>query len=73
MAAPLATSAVSEIAVGGVAQLVEHLVCNQVVVGSNPIASTNSACLRFLPPLPLSVRELMGCTNSDQPPVDRVL
>jgi len=26
-----------------------------------------------LPPLPLSVRELMGCTNSDQPPVDRVL
>ena len=27
---------------GGVAQLVEHLVCNQAVVGSNPVASTNS-------------------------------
>ena len=26
--------------VGGVAQLVEHLVCNQRVVGSNPVAST---------------------------------
>lgn len=25
---------------GGVAQLVEHLVCNQGVVGSNPFAST---------------------------------
>ena len=25
---------------GGVAQLVEHLVCNQAVVGSNPVAST---------------------------------
>lgn len=30
---------------GGVAQLVEHLVCNQGVVGSSPIASTS-------PPLP---------------------
>ena len=28
---------------GGVAQLVEHLVCNQGVVGSNPIASTTLA------------------------------
>ena len=27
---------------GGVAQLVEHLVCNQAVVGSNPVASTIS-------------------------------
>ena len=27
-------------ALGGVAQLVEHLVCNQGVVGSNPFAST---------------------------------
>jgi hypothetical protein len=27
---------------GGVAQLVEHLVCNQAVVGSNPVASTSS-------------------------------
>ena len=27
-------------AVGDVAQLVEHLVCNQEVVGSNPIVST---------------------------------
>lgn len=26
---------------GGVAQLVEHLVCNQGVVGSSPIASTS--------------------------------
>jgi hypothetical protein len=25
---------------GGVAQLVEHLVCNQAVVGSSPVAST---------------------------------
>ena len=30
---------------GGVAQLVEHLVCNQGVVGSNPVASTT--CLRW--------------------------
>jgi hypothetical protein len=27
-------------ACGGVAQLVEHLVCNQAVVGSSPFAST---------------------------------
>ena len=27
---------------GGVAQLVEHLVCNQAVVGSNPVASTSA-------------------------------
>ena len=27
---------------GGVAQLVEHLVCNQGVVGSNPVASTGA-------------------------------
>ena len=31
--------------VGDVAQLVEHLVCNQGVVGSSPIVSTNCLVL----------------------------
>ena len=30
---------VQEFSFGGVAQLVEHLLCKQGVVGSNPIAS----------------------------------
>ncbi len=29
--------------VAGVAQLVEQLICNQPVVGSNPIASSNQS------------------------------
>ena len=32
--------------VGDVAQLVEHMVCNHGVVGSNPIVSTSSGGLR---------------------------
>ena len=31
---------------GGVAQLVEHLVCNQAVVGSNPVASTIGSAVK---------------------------
>jgi hypothetical protein len=32
---------------GGVAQLVEHLLCKQGVVGSNPVASIFAGCSRL--------------------------
>ena len=40
----------------GVAQLVEHLICNQRVAGSNPAASSNlsqlsAICLYCAPPI----------------------
>ena len=38
--------------IGGVAQLVEHLVCNQAVVGSSPVASTQGG--------PLEERRVFG-------------
>jgi hypothetical protein len=42
---------------GGVAQLVEHLVCNQAVVGSNPVASTTCLRCSIRCPRPSSSRE----------------
>ena len=37
-------AAVVVLTCGGIAQLVEHLLCKQDVTGSNPVASTNRAC-----------------------------
>ena len=42
----------------GVAQLVEQLICNQPVVGSNPIASSNiNKGLREIAALPVQCRD----------------
>lgn len=37
-----------QIVCAGIAQLVEHLTCNQAVVGSTPIPSTIFLCLEVL-------------------------
>ena len=49
---------------GGVAQLVEHLVCNQAVVGSNPVASTSSSAQHRS----AKVRPLFGRNTNNLPP-----